>query len=255
MLLELQKGIIYGPVNSRRLGRSLGINILPSNRKVCPFNCVYCQYGWTKVHTRQANHLSDLPSAKEVREALKKELKAMAVQPAYITFSGNGEPTVHPDFAQIVEEVTALRDKLAPEAKTAILSNSALAADLSRREALLELDVRIMKLDCGLAEIFKIYNQPCNGVELEDITDGLAKLSELSDIAIQALLSSGPAGNLSSQNIIAWIERLKRIRPSSVQLYTLDRGYPASNLKPAAKEELNLIKAQVQEAGISISVF
>lgn len=255
MLLELKKGIIYGPVNSRRLGRSLGINILPSSKKVCPFNCVYCQYGWTKVHTTKANHRSDLPSVKQIGEALKKALNEMTVPPAYITFSGNGEPTVHPDFTQIVDEVTALRDKMTPKAKTAVLSNSALAADLSAREALLKLDVRIMKLDCGLKEIFKRYNQPCQGVELEDITKGLAKLSELSDVAIQTLLSSGPAGNLDSQNISAWIERLKMIRPSLVQLYTLDRGYPAANLKPAAKEELNRIKAQVQEAGISVSVF
>jgi len=252
MLLELQKEIIYGPVNSRRLGRSLGINILPAQRKICPFNCVYCQYGWTKDHVLRTNSSPDLPSVDAVKEALKKALISINNPPAYITFSGNGEPALHPDISQIVEEVIVLRDRLAPEAKTAILSNSALVSDISIRKALSRLDVRIMKLDCGTPEIFKRYNQPCPGVNLESITEGL---SFLPDVDIQTLVSAGRAGNLDIQNTTAWIERLKHIQPLSVQLYTLDRGYPAKNLRPANREELENIKARVQKAGIRICVF
>lgn len=252
MLLELQKEIIYGPVNSRRLGRSLGINTLPAHRKICSFNCVYCQYGWTKDHVLRTNPGPDLPTVNAVKEALKKALISIDNPPAYITFSGNGEPALHPDFSQLVDEVIVLRDRLAPEAKTAILSNSALVSDKSIRKALSRLDVRIMKLDCGTPDIFKRYNQPCPGVDLEAITEGLALLP---DVDVQTLVSAGQAGNLNTQNTTAWIERLKHIQPLSVQLYTLDRGYPAKNLRPANREDLDDIKAQVQKAGIRIRVF
>lgn len=252
MLLELQKEIIYGPVNSRRLGRSLGINILPAHRKICPFNCVYCQYGWTRDHVLRTNTTSDLPTAKAVKEALTEALIHLDNSPAYITFSGNGEPTLHPDFSQIVEEVIVLRNRLAPGAKTAILSNSAFVSDKSIRKALSRLDVRIMKLDCGTPDIFKRYNQPCPGVDLEIITEGLANMP---DVDVQTLVSAGQAGNLNTQNTTTWIERLKHIQPLSVQLYTLDRGYPSKNLSPANRKELDDIKVRVQKAGIRIGVF
>ncbi len=252
MLLSLKKGIIYGPINSRRLGRSLGLNILPSGRKLCPFNCVYCQYGWTKFHTTRPGPELKLPSAKEVKDALREALAAMSVLPAYITFSGNGEPTLHPDFGEIVEEVKAVRDEFAAGAKTAVLSNSALVFEEPVRKALSRLDLRIMKLDCGSADVFKRYNQPCRGVSLEAISDGLAGLD---DVIIQALFCSGQSGNMDSENIEAWIERLKKIQPALVQLYTADRSYPGNHLKPATDGELNMIKELVEQAGISIHIF
>ncbi len=255
MLLALKKNIIYGPVNSRRLGRSLGINILPSEQKVCPFNCVYCQYGWTSVHTKRVKCYSGFPSVQAVKKALDASLMAIPIPPAYITFSGNGEPTEHPDFDAIIEEVVAVRNRLAPEAKTAVLSNSALVSDDTVRKSLARLDLRIMKLDCGYPQSFEKYNQPAKGIELEEITIGLIKLSESSDVIIQTLLSSGHEGNLKSQNITEWIKRLKRIRPASVQLYTLDRPFPANDLKPAAEDELRGIKTLVQKEGISIDIF
>ncbi len=245
MLLELKKEIIYGPVNSRRLGRSLGINILPGGKKVCTFNCVYCQYGWTKIHTLRPNQSLNFPSAEEVKKALEEALRKMADPPAYITFSGNGEPTLHPEFAQTVEEVISVRDRMAPEAKTAILSNSSLVAKKNISEALSRLEMRIMKLDCGSGEVFKRYNKPCRGVELGAITEGLSRLN---DVAIQTLVASGQDGSLEPQNISSWIERLKKIKPSSVQLYTLDRGYPANDLKPVTKEELQRIKNEAEKA-------
>lgn len=252
MLLELQKGIIYGPVNSRRLGESLGINILPSKSKVCAFNCVYCQYGWTKFCRAHPAHDIQMPSVKAVRDALEDALVRSEWPPAYITFSGNGEPTLHPDFNHIVEEVIAARNKRASEAKTAILSNSALVTNSTVKKALAKLDFRIMKLDCGSSRTFKRYNQPAKGIDLEEITRGLA---EISDVTIQTLVSSGKNGNFNPKNIKEWVERLKRIKPLFVQLYTLDRGYPAKNIKPTSREKLNKIKALVLEAGISIRIY
>lgn len=252
MILELQKGIIYGPVNSRRLGRSLGINILPPARKVCPFNCVYCQYGWTETHIARADMIPELPSVNAVRRALKKSLMELPTMPAYITFSGNGEPTLHPEFDRMVGEVITLRDQLAPEAKTAILSNSALVSDPLIRASLSKLDMRIMKLDCGSRETFANYNQPCPGVDIEAITEGLVQLS---NVHIQTLIAAGGRGNLNPENIEEWIKRLKRIEPVSIQLYTLDRGYPSNQLRAASREDLNRIQAQVQKEKIPIDVF
>lgn len=251
MLLELQKGIIYGPIRSRRLGQSLGINTLPAGKKICPFNCLYCHYGWTKEYTADRRGLA-WPAVKTVRDALVEALSKMMIPPDYITFSGNGEPTLHPEFGRIVEVVTALRDRMAKESKTAILSNSALIERGSTRKALEKLDVRIMKLDCGSLQTFKKYNKPCSGIDLGRITDGL---SLLADVTIQTLLSSGEAGNLKPGNIEDWIERLKYIRPLTVQLYTMDRDYPSKKIKPVPRSELKRIRMLVEKAGISAEVF
>ncbi len=252
MLLELKKRIIYGPVISRRLGRSLGINILPWEKKTCPFNCVYCQYGWTERHT--AKMLPDLllPTVGEVEKALEEALAGMEITPAYITFSGNGEPTTHPDFDSIVKAVTKIRDRLAPSAKTAILSNSALVSKRSVRDSLEKLDLKIMKLDCGNPLAFQRYNHPCTGVDLEEITRGLGKLSE---ITIQALFTAGEAGNMERTNTDDWLVRLQRIKPRIVQLYTLDRSYPDKRLKHASWMELILVKEQVHRAGLDAEIF
>ncbi len=252
MLLSLKKDIIYGPVNSRRLGRSLGINILPGNKKACPFNCVYCQYGWTEYHATRMDGSLRLPGVEEVKKALETALINLEEPPAFITFSGNGEPTLHPDFDDLVEGVISVRDSLAPAAQTAILSNSALVGEKSVRESLAKLDVRIMKLDCGSPLLFRRYNQPCVGVDLDRITQGL---EELEDVTIQALFASGESGNLETRNIEEWIKRLKRIRPKAVQLYTLDRNSPDQTLEHANNEELSRIKSQVLEAGFSAQVY
>ena len=149
-VLELQKGIIYGPVSSRRLGRSLGINLSPTARKVCSFNCVYCHYGWTKVLTSDLSaYIDDLPAPKAVEKALEETLRTLDPPPQYITFSGNGEPTLHPDFEEIVDRVRVVRDRTGTQADIAILSNSTGLANQSVLRGLASLDVRIMKLDAG----------------------------------------------------------------------------------------------------------
>jgi wyosine [tRNA(Phe)-imidazoG37] synthetase (radical SAM superfamily) len=252
MLLEPKTGIIYGPVHSRRLGRSLGINILPAKKKVCPFDCVYCQYGWTDCYASTIPSTLYLPDKDEVKQALEKTLREMKEPPAYITLSGNGEPTLHPDFDGMVDELNDIRNRLAPLAKTAILSNSALVTEQPIRRSLAKLDKRIMKLDCGSLQVFQRYNQPCSGIDLEKITQGLV---ELENIIIQALFSSGETGNLDSENIDAWVERLKRINPEAVQLYTLDRDYPDKKLKAATKKDLSWVKDQVKKAGFLAEIF
>ena len=252
MLLGLKKGIVYGPVMSRRLGRSLGINILPWQKKTCPFDCVYCQYGWTECHTTKIPSSLSLPTVKEVANALEEALAGMSEPPAFITFSGNGEPTTHPDFDAMVEAVSHIRDRLAGPAKTAILSNSARVSDSAVRRSLEKLDTKIMKLDCGNPALFLQYNRPCPGVDLEGITRGLEKLPA---ITILTLFTAGESGNLRRTNIDEWLDRLQRIKPRFVRMYTLDRSFPDKKLKHASWVELTLVKERVSRAGWAVDIF
>jgi wyosine [tRNA(Phe)-imidazoG37] synthetase (radical SAM superfamily) len=252
MLLPLQRGIIYGPVQSRRLGRSLGINVLPSDRKACNFDCRYCQYGWTDRSALDAMTESDYPAVPEILDALSSALRALLEPPRYLTFSGNGEATLHPRFGEIVDGVNAIRDRLVPQARTAILSNSSRAMDREIREALMRLDVRIMKLDCGTEGRFARFNRPVGGITIESITEGLRALP---DTTLQTLLVRGTYGNLDDAELDAWLGRVGSIRPRRVQLYTLDRKAPDQDLVPATREQLEKIRTRVAALGIEAEVF
>ncbi|MBN1273394.1 MAG: radical SAM protein [Candidatus Aminicenantes bacterium] len=252
MILELQKTIIYGPVFSRRLGSSLGLNILPAGEKVCPFNCVYCQYGWTNYKEDESLQRIFMPSVKDVEKSLKRVLRNQASPPRYLTFSGNGEASVHPDFGKMVDSVTRIRDRFIPDTKTAVLSNSCLAGKPEVRQALLKLDVRIMKLDCGLEEVFQRFNQPVSGINLDGITHALKTFP---GICIQTLIAGGPIGNSQPENISAWLERLEKIKPAAVQIYTLDRGCPDDRVEPVSKNHLLSIRDKVRERGIKAEIY
>jgi wyosine [tRNA(Phe)-imidazoG37] synthetase (radical SAM superfamily) len=276
MLLGLQRGAVYGPIRSRRLGSSLGINVLPYSVKVCTFNCLYCQYGWSKVCPLRVGERSEWPDVPEVLDELEQELEGIWPEPAYITFSGNGEPTLHPRFPELVDGVIALRDRYLPGAKTAILCNSTMViagiipAETTRengtvpnpcsvwnrsapvRRALERLDVRIMKLDCGTDVVFRRYNRPCLKIGIGDIVAGLAKLD---GICIQTLLAGGDMGNADSNEVAAWIEAVESIRPLHVQLYTLARGYPSSRIAPLAPGRLIEIRKLLRDRGISADVY
>lgn len=186
--LKLKKSIIYGPVNSRRLGSSLGVNLLPHTYKACPFNCAYCQYGFTgaKGHVISADG-QDMPGVAEVVAAVRSALEEYP-SVSYITFSGNGEPTLHPDFRIIVDELKKLKNGINPEIKLAILSNSALVYKEEVRRGLANLDCRFMKLDCGDKETFSRFNRPHKDITLDMIVEGLKKLD---DIIIQSLFAGG----------------------------------------------------------------
>jgi wyosine [tRNA(Phe)-imidazoG37] synthetase (radical SAM superfamily) len=256
MILELKKGLIYGPVRSRRLGASLGINLFPGPVKRCPFDCVYCQYGWTPG---TALHLGRqalaLPAPAEVEQAVVAALEALSTLPAYLTFSGNGEPTLHPDFPEMVDRVKAARTRFGGGPRTAVLSNSARVMDPEVLAALARLDVRIMKLDCGTEGVFRRYNRPAAELTLEDITESLRALAERAPVTIQSLVAAGTDGNLDAEEGAAWIERLALIRPAAVQLYTLDRGCPSNALSPAPEAALRSLAEAARARGLDVAVF
>lgn len=256
MILELKKGLTYGPVRSRRLGASLGINLFPGDVKRCPFDCVYCQYGWTReTAVRLSPGEAELPAPGDVEEAVVRALDVLPAPPAYLTFSGNGEPTLHPDFPEMVDRVTAIRARFGGELRTAVLSNSARIADPDVRDALARLDLRIMKLDCGTEDRFQRYNRPAPGITLEAITDGLRTLAERAPVTIQSLVAGGPAGNLEAAEAPAWIERLVAIKPVAVQLYTLARGCPSSDLLAAPEDALRDLAEEARARRVPLTVF
>jgi wyosine [tRNA(Phe)-imidazoG37] synthetase (radical SAM superfamily) len=251
MTIPLQKTIIYGPVHSRRLGHSLGINLCGTEVKMCSFNCVYCQYGWTKTAPSPGSSCQVTPS-RDIFKALEETLVYLPSKPRYITFSGNGEPTLHPDFPEIVEGVIGIRNRLAPDSKVAILSNASTAGRPEIQTALSMLDVRIMKLDAGTDRTFRQFNRAMIDIDLKGVVQGLISLD---DVTIQTLFANGPIGNCAQSEIQEWIGCLKAIQPTFVQIYTLDRSYPSDTIEPVSQREMERIYKSLEATGICSAVY
>ena len=251
--LKLKKSIIYGPVNSRRLGSSLGVNLLSHTYKACPFNCAYCQYGFTGARGHiVSTDGQDMPKVAEVVATARSALEEYP-SISYITFSGNGEPTLHPDFEIIVEELKGLKNKVNPEIKLAILSNSALVHKNEVRRGLANLDCRFMKLDCGDDETFNRFNRPHKDIALDMIVNGLKKLD---DIIIQSLFAGGKIGNYNDYSIDKWIKKIGEIRPLECHIYSLDRPSADRRLVKIDRDGMMKIKRRTEgRVGVAVSVF
>jgi wyosine [tRNA(Phe)-imidazoG37] synthetase (radical SAM superfamily) len=224
---NLADGVTYGPVQSRRLGASLGINILPFGIKVCSFNCNYCQCGWTTDLVDEASLAKvKFPDPAEVADALRETLLRLKAEDRALdclTLAGNGEPTLHPDFLGVVKAILAVRDEILPGVRVDILSNAA-HLDLPRVvEGLNLLDERYMKLDAGSDEQFLNMNSPVTGVGIWDIMKNLPKLK---DFVIQAMFTQGRRDNTDEKSVVDWIQAVKRVKPKAVQIYSVDR-FPA----------------------------
>ena len=252
MVLQLQKNIIYGPINSRRLGRSLGINLMPTNYKLCSFNCIYCQYGKTDILTNNLTpYKKDLPGLKEIKMSLENFLRN-SPHLDYITFSGNGEPTLHPEFNDIVDLVVDLRNKFAPTAKIALLSNSTFPCNKEIRRAFEKIDLKVFKLDVGNEDLFLKVNRPYKKISFKEIIENL---KELDDIVIQSLFFAGNIENSSTGKVSDWMEWLREIKPKGIQIYTKDR--PADEkVDVVSREKLLEIADNVRKSlGFRINVY
>jgi len=250
--------IIFGPVKSRRLGVSLGINLLPATRKVCNFNCIYCECGWTKNTNKLAGKF---PSRKEVYDALNaklSEMKAMNQAPDVITYAGNGEPTLHPDFSGIIDDSIKLRNKYFPESKIAVLSNSTAIAKPSVREALLKVDNNILKLDSAFDLTVKIHNQPSVNIKVDELIENLKGFN--GRLIIQTLFLRGVyegkiIDNTTPAEIEAWLRAIGKIRPAEVMIYTISRDTPeGGKLNKVPVGELRNIAEKVKKLGIETRV-
>jgi wyosine [tRNA(Phe)-imidazoG37] synthetase (radical SAM superfamily) len=254
--IPLQESIVYGPVRSRRLGRSLGINLLPRGVKVCNMNCAYCQYGWTRGERPTNRRRKKWPTAPRVEAAVAARLKRAAWDDEWIdrlTVAGHGEPTLHPDFEEVAERLCRVRDRLAPRIRLAILSNSTTAAWPHVRRALGLFDERHMKLDAGDPITYAHINGP--GSSIAAIVDALSRLPRIIVQAMFVTDGRGRVDNTSEGAVSEWLTALDRIQPSRVHLYTIDRAPALTDLRPAPTHRLREIAERVRTAGITADIF
>ena len=249
---------IFGPVKSRRLGISLGINLLPNDSKLCSFDCIYCECGW---NPEKGSVKVKFPTQAEVRNRLREKLinmKSEGILPDVITFAGNGEPTIHPDFATIIAETLELRDELCPNARIAVLSNSTMLHKAKVVGALRKVDDNILKLDSGIPATIRLLDQPVGRFDLPGVVRNLQQFD--GKLIIQTMLIRGnykgvEIDNTTGPELTAWIALLQQIRPQMVMIYTIARDTPANNLCKVPIDELETIAERVRsETGLEVQV-
>ncbi len=255
MTTFLFDSIVFGPVRSRRLGVSLGINLLPVNSKICSFDCIYCECGWTDRKEK-----GRLPSRKEVRTFLEEKLQSMQFKGDtldVITYAGNGEPTLHPDFAGIIDDSIELRNKYFPWARIAVLSNSTMLDKPQVVAALKKVDQNILKLDSAFNSTIQLLNQPRVKISVKSLVENL-KLFE-GNLIIQTLFLRGTfegkvVDNTTNEEVKNWLDIIKEIKPKEVMVYTIARDTPANDLEKVPLKELKIIAAKVEAMGIPVQV-
>lgn len=249
--------VVFGPVKSRRLGVSLGMNIVPAHIKFCSFNCIYCECGWTQASDVESG---DFFTPGLIREALENRLISLSqegITPDAITFAGNGEPTIHPQFDIIVDDTIALRNKYFPKARVVVLSNSTMTGEPKILNALLKTH-NIMKLDAGTEETFRLINLPRTEITLAQIVENLKKFN--GDLIIQTMFVRGVAGDkiidntkpLELNNLLKYITQ---INPREVMIYSLDRLPPMAQLEKISKEELEIIAEKIRQLNYPCTVY
>lgn len=247
---------IFGPVHSRRLGVSLGINLLPDGGKVCNFDCIYCECGFNADHHSKQS----LPTREKVRTELEARLLDMQLNgptPDVLTFAGNGEPTVHPHFPEIIEDTLALRDKYFPEAKVSVLSNSTFIHRPAVFEALNKIDNNILKLDTVDETYIRELDRPAGKYSIVSIIEGMKAFKGnciIQTMFLKGIYKGKDMDNTSEKYVLPWLESVKEIAPSQVMIYTIDRETPGHDLQKATREELDRIAELIKGEGISVSV-
>ena len=247
---------VFGPIHSRRLGISLGINLQPGDGKTCTFDCIYCECGYNKDFIPKTKR----PAREVVAQALEAKLKEMKEQgttPDVLTFAGNGEPTAHPDFLNIIKDTIRIRDSYFPDAKVSVLSNATMIGHEDVREALMLVDNNILKLDTVNPEYISLVDRPVSpSYDVRKVIDNM-KLFH-GHCIVQTMFMGGEmegknVDNTSDDFVNPWLEAVKEIKPSMVMIYTIDRETPDQDLKKASHEVLDNIKARVEKAGFACS--
>ena len=254
-MTSLYDNIIFGPIRSRRLGLSLGVNLLPIESKLCSFDCIYCECGWNDEHPGKRR----FNAREDVRNMLEETLQKMVADgtpPDVITFAGNGEPTMHPDFENIIADTIALRDKHCPAAKVSVLSNATQIHREDVRRALLRVDNNILKLDSAFDQTVQLVNKP-QGAYTVARTVELLKAFE-GNLILQTMFLRGEylgkRVDNTTEEVSAWLKLVTEIKPKQVMVYSLDRDTPCQTLEKVEKDELREIAARVEALGIPCSV-
>lgn len=245
--------IVYGPIHSRRLGVSLGVNLMPTNAKLCTFDCVYCECGWNQPVSHP-----QLPTREQVRDALKAQLQNLNTPLNVITFSGNGEPTLHPDFLGIIQDTCELRDLYCPEAKISVLSNSTQLMREDVVEALRLCDNRILKLDSAIDDTMRLIDQPVNpNLSVKQIVERLQQFD--GDFTLQTCFLHGEyqgqiIDNTTSEELQAWYQIIEVLHPKQVMIYVIDRTTPLQTLSKVPAEQMQQIAQPLRDKGIDVIV-
>lgn len=247
---------ILGPLHSRRLGISLGVNLLPADGKVCSFNCIYCECGYNEDHRH-----SHFPDAKAIVAALEQKLQAMQAggeKLDVITFAGNGEPTLHPEFPWVVDETIRLRDLYYPNVKVSVLSNATRMNDPAVHAALLKIDNNILKIDGAFDETVRNIDQPADSrYNVRAVVDGMKAFK--GRLIVQSMFLRGEhnghrVDNTTPEEVEAWRDLMREIRPHEIQVYSLDRPTPEKNLTKVPREELDAIAVPLIAEGFEVQV-
>lgn len=252
---QLASSFTYGPIKTRRCGNSLGLNTLPPDFKVCSFDCPYCQCGWTEPTAKGRGERLRYPKVEEILgevEARLTDLAAAGTTIDTMTFAGNGEPTLHPKFHEIVKGVMALKARLYPKAVVDVLSNAQTILRAEVREGLKLLDRRILKLDGGNMRVIEAVDKPLGRFDLPAILEGMRTLG---DVTIQSMFVSGSIDNTADADVADWVKCLGVVKPVEVQVYTLDRHPAEATLKRVPKAKLEEIAAKARAAGHKAEVY
>lgn len=251
--------IIFGPIHSRRLGCSLGINLLPKTIKLCTFNCIYCECGWAQTNEVDYQKLHKASEMIPVIENYMQQLLEKGVIPDSITYSGNGEPTLHPEFGAINRSIMQLRDRFFPKAVITCLTNSTQLHRPDVMEALQLMENPLLKLDAGTQATLKKMNQPFIDLDIETLTRQLMAFE--GKLTVQTMFLRGtmedgtPVDNTTDEEVSAWLERIRRIHPHTVMLYPIDRETPLHQLVKVGPEILEPIAEKVRALGITAKVY
>lgn len=248
----MREELVFGPIHSRRLGSSLGINLLPTKGKLCNFDCVYCECGWNKDGRGDRR----LPTAAELRSTL--EAKLVECRDAgtpidSITFSGDGEPTLNPDFAEIIDITVSLRDKYFPQAKVSVLSNATRIFRDEVFEALRKVDNPILKIDAPTDELAARINQPQGEYHVEDVVADLMRFE--GNFVLQTMFLRSPSFDSSSPEVLdGWMNIVRKLKPREVMVYTLDREAPAERLEKFSVEEMRTLVKPLIDEGFTVQI-
>lgn len=257
MATSLFEGIIFGPIKSRRLGVSLGINLLPEGIKLCNFNCIYCECGWNR---KLINYKARFHPKIVVEKALEQkliEMKETGEALDAITFSGNGEPTMHPEFADIIDDTIKLRDKYFPNVQVCVLSNGSNVHHVHVLNALKKIDRAILKFESAFEETVRIIDNPQVQYSTEQTIENFKKME--GDMVLQTMFLRGEYNghkidNTVDKEVNAWLEAVKQINPKEIMIYTIDRDTPAEGIVAISNEELERIANKARALGYTVQV-
>ena len=244
--------IVFGPIRSRRLGSSLGVNLLPSKGKLCNFDCVYCECGWN----RDGKSDGRFPELKDIEAALEEKMSRAAAEGVpvdSITFSGNGEPTIHPAFAQVIDVTLRLRDRYFPQAKVSVLSNATMIGRKDVADALMRVDNPILKIDASSDELVRKINKPAGSYRLAEVVENLRKFE--GRFVLQTMfLRSEEFDTASPEALAAWMDIVRELKPREVMVYTIDRETPDKSLGKYTVDEMKAFVQPLVDEGFEIQI-